>query len=1297
MMEWWQYKRMWVYMMQKKYEWKRFFCERGNRDPVLVEDAYLYDPEEREGYLNTNVVSFEDVDSVPCVVILGEPGMGKSTALEDEEQRILREAKPDTIPPISIRMEEFSDGGELRRKIFESVEWQDWQKGDKILTLLVDSLDEVTIRIETACYVLTEGFRNADKSRLRVRICCRAGQWPNYFEVELKKLWGKEEEVGIYRILPLRPCDVEKAVKETNGLDSDVFMSEVRNKDLQPFAAKPITLMSLIDEFGLTQTLPGSQWEMYEKLCLKLCDEPNPRYRGTPTLKRSYKLDKAGRIEVGTKIAAVMMLCGRKLVSLEEENKVSEENMLLLDEVSRGAIKHGYIAKDELEETVAKTSLFNYSGNQSFKLGHQTYMEFLAARYFCKLSFRVIKHIFLTCGVGNEKVFPQLREVAAWCSNRNSKLKKWMIKKDPIAMICSDLSGLTEQEKHNLVENLLSELDRLEFFDPNLLWTHVRKVKHPKLGEQLKNYIEDVGKSIHVREAAIDIVRQCRVLELGDLLVDIVTNSNEVGRIRSHACYALENVVTAIQKTILKGVLLDGEGGIDDELKGSLLRILWPDILSVDELLSVLTPAKDQHTIGSYGMFIHEVAEKMRIDDIPKALQHFSNFEVQENIPGYSFERMLDRFFLRGLANIEVANIKTLIAKYMLLRREAYYKFVSHDAEKDFRKIIKSNVNTRRELVSELLKVGVPEGDKRWILVWCVSQCIDFEDFFWLLDVVDNHPVKIKIILMNQAYSYLVQYEGLCITSEHVTRFLEKLEQCEKEVQEDFQILNGISLDSKEAKQWRKCALEQKKHKQDEDERRRAQPKPEDIIERNLTKAKDGELSAWINLCIAICSEGDQITNDFIQKHFLSESQRWRNLNNTIKSGVSEAAYIFLVNNPPKDHSWLSKNSKSRYIWSGQMALGLIGSSPKVLNELPEDILMAWIPTVVGFWGTPDEGFKKVIEHSYKNCSESFFEYLNIRIDCSNECDYCPEIIDHLAGIIDRNLERYLFEKLKEKKCRASMFKRLCTLLLKSRPEGFVEFIISKISAPWPNNEAESKISEIAFQIVLCNWSLKYWENIRTCLSEVPEICERALYNLGYGYRHGETDKLSSLEPWQLAELYVWMRNYRYQKKGTVSVREESMENYSYLTLDNYIVNRLVKTATPQAMNALKYIHKHLTDEHKEYFKYHLNQAEEELQIKSSTEWIPEQVLELHWAEKRRKFTVRLLVLFSVLAVINVFIARSIVKNEEFEKWLSKLWANAALFGVIDGIFIGIWYSLLKAEEKEWFKQIKSKFTGWKN
>lgn len=1283
--------------MQVKYEWKRFFSKRGDEEPVLVEDAYLYNPENGDGYVNKHVVSLEDVESIPCIVILGEPGLGKSTALEDEEIRLKTTNNLDMLAPILKRMEEFSDEGELRRKVFESQEWVDWKEGDKILPLLLDSLDEVRIHhVKTASSVLTEGFRDVDKSRLRVRICCRTGDWPSYFTSDLIGLWGKHN-FDVYRILPLREQDIREAI-EKNQVKAEDFFLEIKNKEVQPFAAKPITLEFLIDEFKKNGALPKYQWDIYEKLCLKLCDEPNPRHRETPSIKDTYKLDKFERIQVASKIAAVMMLCNRNSISQENENN-DVESVLTLKQLTTGQKRCGYISKDDLRETL-RISIFTSRQANSFIFGHQSYIEFLAARYLCEechLPFRRLKRILLTGNNGLRKVVPQLRELAAWCSNLNIKLKKWMIKHDPIAMIFSDLSVLTDQEKYSLVENLLFELDKLEFFDPSLLWSHGRKLKHPKIGEQLKDYIEDINKSHHVRELAIDIARQCRVDGLGDLLIDMITNSCESSRIRSHACYALENIGTEEQKRSLKGTLCDTEETIDDELKGSLLRILWPDFLSVDELLDMLSLRQDPDTVGSYDMFIHDLEDRIETNNIPKVLQKFSNFIVPRNMSGYSFERMLDKIFLRALNSLETNNMKTSIAKYMLLRYELDHKFISQGTEKGFRKIIKSNVDARKELVKELLKVGLPEGDKRWILVWCVGRCIYFEDFFWLLDIVDNYPVKIKIILMDHAYSYLTQYEGVCVTSEHVERFLEKLEQCEDEIKEDFKLLKGVSLDSKEAKQQRKLALERKKYEKEEAERKKAQPKPEDIIEQNLAKAMNGELSAWINLSIAICSEGDHITNDYIQKHFLSESQRWRNLDETIKQSVSEASHKFLINNPPKDHGWLSTNSRSRYIWSGQIALGLSGSSQKILNALPEDILMAWIPTIIGFWGTPDEGFKRTIEHSYKKCPETFIEYLNIRLDFENENNSYSEIITYLDGILDEKLERYLFGKLKEKRCKSNMFKRLCDLLIKTQPNGFVEFILLKVSPPWSDIEAEKEISAIAFQLVLCNWNLKYWEKIRMCLSEVPEICQKALYNFSYHYRHHETDILLSLEPWQLGELYVWLRDYRNKKKGTVSTRAESMEDYSYLTLDNYMINTLVKSATPESMNALKYIHKHLNDEHKEYFKYYLNQAEEEKHRKFWQQNTPEEVIQLQYTQKRRQFKMRLLMLFLIICAVDIFIAVFVLGKVKLNQWPTKLWGIRSFFVWINIIIIGLWYSLLKAEEKQWFKHIKNKFTGWKS
>ena len=70
--------------MVNKYNWKRFWCPRdGSID--LSDDGFLCDPEtEFFKYVKSDVVSFEEIADKPCLILLGEPGIGKSIALSDE-------------------------------------------------------------------------------------------------------------------------------------------------------------------------------------------------------------------------------------------------------------------------------------------------------------------------------------------------------------------------------------------------------------------------------------------------------------------------------------------------------------------------------------------------------------------------------------------------------------------------------------------------------------------------------------------------------------------------------------------------------------------------------------------------------------------------------------------------------------------------------------------------------------------------------------------------------------------------------------------------------------------------------------------------------------------------------------------------------------------------------------------------------------------------------------------------------------------------------------------------------------
>src|SRR3989338_11499044 len=74
--------------MEKIFPWKRFWCPpEGNLQ--LDNLGYLSDPEGEYGkYSNPGVVGFGKIKNTPCLILLGEPGIGKSQTIKDEVKNI---------------------------------------------------------------------------------------------------------------------------------------------------------------------------------------------------------------------------------------------------------------------------------------------------------------------------------------------------------------------------------------------------------------------------------------------------------------------------------------------------------------------------------------------------------------------------------------------------------------------------------------------------------------------------------------------------------------------------------------------------------------------------------------------------------------------------------------------------------------------------------------------------------------------------------------------------------------------------------------------------------------------------------------------------------------------------------------------------------------------------------------------------------------------------------------------------------------------------------------------------------
>ena len=315
-------------MPEQIYDWKRFWCPRSSQINLGDRGGYLTDPESEYGkYANPELVGLEAISDVPCLVLLGEPGIGKSQELINlknyTENNLDNGHK---VLEVNLR-----SCTSLKENLFKEEKFIAWESGTHRLHLFLDSLDEGLLQIQALATQLVDTFtkdRYRDKlSRLHIRIACRTAVFPNILEEGLKNLW-KESNVGIYELAPLRRVDAQASVS-ARGLDADAFLKKVDSKGVIPFAIKPITLKFLLNIFQENNgQFPPDQKlaDLYLAGCRSLCEEQNKSRRGS---RQVGKLEVSQRLMVAARIAAVTVFANRFAVWTEPKSgNVPKEDVL---------------------------------------------------------------------------------------------------------------------------------------------------------------------------------------------------------------------------------------------------------------------------------------------------------------------------------------------------------------------------------------------------------------------------------------------------------------------------------------------------------------------------------------------------------------------------------------------------------------------------------------------------------------------------------------------------------------------------------------------------------------------------------------------------------------------------------------------------------------------------------------------------------------------------------------------------------------------------------------------------------
>lgn len=442
-------------MSRRRFSWPRYWTDRatGPDDGSVDTRWWLSD---RAG----GTLQLRDLLDDPCVVLLGEPGLGKSQALKNAAAEI----RSGGLTSQLVDLGAYDDGASLVAATFDARVWHEWRASDGVLFLFLDSLDEALLHVKAISKrLIVELSRLSAEQlqRLRLRISCRTADWLPELDEQLAEAFEMDTAPRCLTLAPLRANDIEEAAG-AEGIDVKRFMTDIVHRNLERLAAFPLTLRMMLDivvsEAG---ELPRTQAELFDSAVLRLVDEHNEARKRQLT---ATCLHAGRRVAVAERVAAAVLLSGRAAIDLDIAGHRGRDASVrelagFSEQDSDAAGAASFLVETHHIDEVLHTALFVGAGASRVTFMHRSLAEYLAARYMVRhqMDTKQVMTLLASAEDPNGRLIPQLREVAAWTAALDTDVLGEVMQREPDVLLRAANLNLDHEQRERLISALLTE------------------------------------------------------------------------------------------------------------------------------------------------------------------------------------------------------------------------------------------------------------------------------------------------------------------------------------------------------------------------------------------------------------------------------------------------------------------------------------------------------------------------------------------------------------------------------------------------------------------------------------------------------------------------------------------------------------------------------------------------------------------------------------------------------------------------------------------------------------------------
>lgn len=1076
--------------------------------------------------------SFSSLARYPCLVLLGEPGTGKSHTVREEYVVASHEIAGGGGRSLFVDLQSYGDESRLVADIFGDPTWISWSEGEGRLVLFLDSLDECLLNIKTVASLLKDKFAKCPADRLDLRITCRTADWPSILEDGLRETWGKDE-VGVFELARLRHKDVRRAAELERIQDPDRFMAEVWRREAVPLAAKPVTLKMLLNIYRRDGRFPRTQAELYLEGCRVLCEEFSPSRLASGNV---GDLTAEQRMAVAARIAALAVFANRSVVQTEPDRGDALEEDVSLRALVGGeeSVDGGRfpVTKAAVQETLS-TALFSSRGRGRLGWAHKTYAEFLAAHYLTRRATPAPKIMSLVAHPGDPegKLVPQLHETAAWLAGMVPEVFESVMRSDTEVLLGSDVSATKERARADLVRTLLAKYDAGELLDGWGSMRNYEALDHPGLGAQLRPYICDRSKDLSARRVAMRIAEACLATELLEALVDVALDPSESMEIRPHAAAAAAEMggsAAARLKPLVKG---DGEGDLKDWLKGEGLRAVWPSHITAEELFSVLTPPKRPHYGGAYSGFVsRELAEHLRPEDLPVALKWVESREFRYG-PHHSFGRLTDKIMLKAWDHLEFPGVigPFVSAAIARLRRHDDI-FVSEEDDfgdrptKPFKEVIYARDDRRRLLVETALPMLRDTKDALDLLLHTGTPLVLSKDVSWMLERLQTTTAGPDRFLLANLVERVFDWQD----PDQFSTVVEAAAQIPELRQVTAWHTDPVLLSSPEAQRAKAAYYESEERRNRSKQRKLLDPPPAQVIAELLDDFEAGDLDSWWTINRELTLEPDSTHFNLAKEDEpnLTSQPGWLAADDETRARMLEAAEKYVLRHEPDMDRWL-KDENLRPVLAGYRAFRLLSEEkPDRFAAIPPETWRKWAPIFLTYPSSDgpreDERHEQLLKTAYRHAADGIIETVLYEIDRDDENGRgYLSAVRKIEGLWDDRLAQALLKKARDRKLKDASVGTLLAVLMKHDLVEARILAISFLEPPLPRTREGREKAVTAAQVLVGHAEDAGWSSVW------PRMQEDAAFGrdvVSAVIAHHERRALwRKLSEDQLATLFVWL------------------------------------------------------------------------------------------------------------------------------------------------------------------------------